>query len=372
MTRISVYQYVCLLMFLTVPVATLEIPHKLVHSAYHNTWLVVVTALVPCYLLNLLYNYIIQNSQEPFPQMLDEHLGKILGKSLAVFYIVMFFLTSAYTLRLLVEFMKLNVLPATPVSVFVGAMLLGGFVGIKTGLNSIARLAEIIIPVGLVLTFLIVVIALYTNYQPERLLPLGNIKLSSLVLGSLNTTTIFAKCMPVLLLGFLLPQKQKTLVGLNVTVLLFISAITFISIILTITVGTIPSMAYVFPTFNMIRFARIGIFIQNLDIVFITVFITGFFGAIVIPWFMGCFVIQQICNLRDYRFLAAPSSLIIGVLSLLVCSNSLQVVDWSIKIIPFLYGGAYIVIPFLLFLVILFKTPRKSWAVNQTSINSGE
>ncbi len=66
----------------------------------------------------------------------------------------------------------------------------------------------------------------------------------------------------------------------------------------------------------MIRLARIGDFIQNLDIVFIAVWIMGIFGAVTIPWFMACFTTQKVFNLQDYRFLAAPSAVIIGILSI--------------------------------------------------------
>lgn len=372
MTRLTYYQFLCLLILLIVPVAVLEVPHRLLHSAYHNAWLTVVTAIIPGYLLVLMYNYIIQKSHQSFPHMLDEHFGKIIGKSLAFIYIIAFFLSSAFTLRLLVDFMKLNVLPSTPISIFIICMLFTGFVAIKIGFNVIVRACEIIMPLGLVLTFLIVIIALFTNYQPERLLPLANVSLSGLMSGMSNTCVIFAKTMPVLLLAFWLPRKEDALVGLNMALLLFIAALTFVLLVLVITIGTIPSLSFVFPTFNMIRLARIGVFVQNLDIVFITVFIAGFFAAITIPWFMACFTIKELFNLRDYRLLAAPTSLIIGVLSIAICNNSLQVVAWSLYVIPILYGIAYIIIPLLIFLAAWIKTPKKPNAANPIQINSSE
>lgn len=372
MTRITNYQFFCLLMLLIVPVAVLELPHRLLHSAYHNAWLTVVAAIIPGFLLVLMYNYIIQKSHQAFPRMLDEHFGQIIGKFLGFTYIVIFFLTSAFTLRLLIDFTKLNVLPYTPISIFIICMLFIGFVAIKMGFNIIARACEIIMPLGLVLTFLIVIIALFTNYQPERLLPLTNISLSGLMSGMSNTCIVFAKTMPVLLLAFWLPRKEEALVGLNMALLLFISALTFVLLVLVITIGTIPSLSYVFPTFNMIRLARIGAFVQNLDIFFITVFIPGFFGAITIPWFMACFTIKELFNLRDYRFLAAPTGLIIGVLSIVISSNNLQVVAWNLNVIPILFGIAYIIIPLFIFLAAWIKTPKKPYAANQAQINSSE
>jgi Spore germination protein. len=114
-------------------------------------------------------------------------------------------------------------------------------------------------------------------------------------------------------------------------------------------------MNLTFPTFSMIRLARIGTFIQNIDIFFIGILIIGVFAAVAFPWLLACFTTQKILGLDDYRFLAAPSSLILGILAILIGSNNLEVVIWSKTIMPAVYAVSFILIPLLLFIAVLFK-----------------
>lgn len=355
MFKITNFQFYCLLIILATPVASLELPHRLVHVAYNNAWLAVLAAILPGALLVLMYSSIIRKSGQPFPRLLDEHFGKLIGKILGFAYIFIFFLTGAYSLRLFIEFMKMNVLPATPISIFIGCILLAGFLAIKMGMQQIARACEIIVVIGLLFTFLIVSIALFSNFQPERILPLAYMDYKGFIQGVATTSIIFGKIMPVLTLAFFLPQRDQAPSIMYKVLLTYIIALTFICVGLVITIGTMPSLNSVFPTFNMIRLARIGAFVQNVDIVFISVFINGIFAAVTIPWFMACFTIKEIFNLQEYRFLAAPSSLIMGILSIIISGNSLEVVYWSLRIIPIVYGIAFIIVPFIIFLVTLFK-----------------
>lgn len=122
-----------------------------------------------------------------------------------------------------------------------------------------------------------------------------------------------------------------------------------------ITLGTIPALDFIYPTFSMVRLARIGAFVQNIDILFIGIWVLGIFGAVTVPWFMACYITQKVFNLRDYRFLAAPSTLIIGVLSIAMAENNLEVTIWNTRIIPQLYLFFFILIPFLIFIITLFK-----------------
>ncbi len=89
-----------------------------------------------------MYEVIIKKSREPFPIMLEEHLGKIAGRLLGSVYIFIFLLTCAFNLRVFLEFMKMMVLPMTPISIFIGVILLVGFMAIKNGLSGVARYSE--------------------------------------------------------------------------------------------------------------------------------------------------------------------------------------------------------------------------------------
>lgn len=337
------------------PVAYVETPHTLVHISHAHSWLAVLAASVPGLLLVHMYYCIIVKSTQPFPRMLDEHLGKVIGRILGALYIPFFIIVCSLTLRVFIEFMKMNVLPATPISVIIGVLLLASWAAVKAGLQSSARITEIINIIGVTFGVAIIIIALANSYHPERLLPIGYLNYKSLLTASLVVAAILGKLMPVLTLGFFIENKQQSAVIMRKVVFIFILLITLITSAILITRGIMPTLAQTFPVFSMIRLAHIGAYLQNLDIFFIAIWILGIFGSVFIPWFMACYTTQQVFNLQDYRFVATPTAMIIGVLSILISRNNLEVVIWSQKIIPVVFSLFFIGIPLLIFIITLFK-----------------
>ncbi len=355
MNKITNFQLYCILLIMIGPVSYLEQPHILIHSMKNDSWLGIIASIIPGLLITFMFSSIISKSRHPFPLLLLDHLGKTVGRAIGFIYIPVFILVSAYTLRLFIEFMKMNVLPATPISVFIAVLLVVGFAAIKSGLPGIARLCELIVFAGLPLGFIIIVVSIFSGFNGDRLLPLGHSNLMAWVAGTASTTSVLGKMMPVLSLAYYLPEKRLAGPIMRQTLYLLIPLIALTSLGVVVTRGVIPSMNFTFPTFSMIRLARIGAFVQNIDILFVGILIAGIAGAVIIPWYMACFISKELLYLSDYRFIAAPSALIIGILAVLISGNNLEVVIWSITIAPVLYAFFFIVIPLLVFLLTLFR-----------------
>jgi spore germination protein KB len=355
MEKITNFQLYCLLILLTLPIAFIEQPHRLIHIVYNNAWLTFIPVFFTGTLLILMYTQIINKSSQPFPLLLDEHLGKTLGRILGSAYIFIFILTCSFNLRVFIEFMKMIVLPATPISIFIGVILFVGFIAIKLGLGSIARTSEILVWIGLTFSAAIILIPLMDHFHLERLRPIAYMNYISFGQGVFIATLILGKMMPILSLAFFIPDKKRAAAIMYRVLFTYAPFLAFTTLAVIVTLGTYPARNFVFPTFNMIRLARIGVFIQNLDIVFVAVWILGVFGAVTISWWMACFTTQKVFNLQDYRFLAAPSSVIIGILSLILSRNNLEVLVWSLSIMPYIFAVFFILIPFFIFIICLFK-----------------
>ncbi|MDD3852424.1 MAG: GerAB/ArcD/ProY family transporter [Syntrophomonadaceae bacterium] len=355
MFRITNFQLYCLLFILVAPIAVFEQPHRLIHILFNNAWLAFIAAIVPAILLALMFSHIIKKSTQPFPLILHEHLGKYPGFILGILYIGVFILTCSFNLRVFIEFMKTNVLPNTPISIFIGVIIFLGFVAIKSGLNNIARIGEIFIITAVPLLFFIVLLALFSSFHIDRIYPVGYMDYKSFGLGVFVATLILGKMMPILTLAFFIPDKNKTLPLMTKVIFTYLIMMALITFSIIVTLGTYPALNFVFPSFNMLRFSHLGEFVQNLEIVIVALMITGFFGAFVISWFMTCYTTQKLFNLKDYRFLAAPTSVMIGILSIIISQNVLEVVIWSMTVIIYLFAVFFIIIPFIVFIICLFK-----------------
>jgi len=363
--RISHFQLYCILLLLVGPVAFLETPNILIIHLGCNAWLAAIGTIVPGILLAAMFQYIIKKSSQPFPLLLEEHLGKILGKLLGFLYIPAFLLASSFTLRLFVDFIVTNVLPQTPISVFIGVLLLVGLVAIKSGLENLARCCELVVILGLPFAFLIFLIAIIENWNPGNLLPFARMDLTSFSLGLSSCSYVLGKMLPVLSLAFFCPRQEKIRQVMLLAIFSYVALMLATTLATLMTLDTTMSNIATFPTFSTIRLLHIADFIRNIDIVFIGIWILGVFGSVSIPWFMACYTTQQLFALKDYRFLAAPSSLIIGVFSILMSKNIMELLAVSMHIIPLLYSFVFILLPFLLFLLTLFKPYPESETLSE-------
>jgi spore germination protein KB len=137
----------------------------------------------------------------------------------------------------------------------------------------------------------------------------------------------------------------------------YILLMSLITITTVVALGGQNSSLFTFPAFVAIRLVSIGDFIHNIDIIFIGVWIMGIFGVLSIWWFMACYTIQKVFNLHDYRFLAAPTALIIGITSILLSPNILELTLLTNKILAPVYYFFLLFIPLVVFVITLFKAP---------------
>jgi spore germination protein (amino acid permease) len=355
MQHISTFQIYATLVVMTIPIAFLEVPKRQLVSLGNNAWIAVVLSLLPGLLILFMYLFIIRRSQTPFPAMLEEHFGSVAGRILQMFYFVIELGIAAFGIRLFVEFVETNVLPGTPISAYIVLLLLVCFPALKSGLQTFVRTFEIIVIAGLPLTMFILALGLSQPLNPENLLPLQTMSLRDLVVATASTSIILARGFIILLLGKLVTDwsgVRRAVIGALLTYIM-VMAVTVVLSLLMFSASTARTL--VFPTFTIIRSIEIGQFIQNIDIIFIGIWIMGMFATTTGTWYISLLSLQQALRLSSYRFLIAPTALILGISSITMAENILEVQILSSVIIPFLYGLALFVIPLVIFLLVLFK-----------------
>lgn len=356
MNKISRFQLYCMLLIMTTPLAFLIVPRMITSHLENNSWLAVVAAIGPGSFIIYIYAYIIKKSRQPFPLLLEEHMGRLMGKTVGSLYILFFLLASSFALRIFVEFIETNVLPGTPISVFIGILLLTGFAGIKSGLISIARMSEIIIYVGLPFTLLMLMLTLVHNPDFANLQPFGYMGYGDFARGIQAAAIPLLNMMPILTLAYYSQQDQliKTMAQTMGSYVMVIGLTTLGTIVV---LGGQNANLFTFPTFVTIRLINIAQFIQNIDIIFIGIWIMGISGVLTIWWFMACYTIQKVFNLHDFRFMAAPTTMVIGVSSIMLSPNIMELNLVIDRVLAPIYWFFLLLIPLIIFVITLFKAP---------------
>ncbi|MEA4924798.1 MAG: GerAB/ArcD/ProY family transporter [Syntrophomonadaceae bacterium] len=355
MVRITNLQIYCLLMLTTAPLAYLAAPMVAIHTISSSAWLATLAAIIPGALLIYIYLYILKKSSRPFPACLEDCLGKVLGKTLGFLYILIFFWGIAFTLQYFIALIGSSIVPDTPLSVYIGAMLLTSYYALKTGLQNIARISQILIIYGFPFAFLAVFISLAQNYDISGLLPLFSTSFKDFGQGVFISFVFLGDLIGILVLAFFSTHREEVPRTLYYVLYTYIALITLTALASSMEFGTEYTNLIAFPAFKLVRYITISDFIKNIDAAFIALWIIGIFGAITVKWFLACYTIQQVFNLKDYKFIAAPSSVALGIISLAMGKNiiALQVIVHDI--LPVIYGAFYIVVPLIVFGVLLFK-----------------
>lgn len=366
MEKVSKFQLYCMMLIMTTPIAFLQAPKRLISLVDNNAWIPAFASIVPGILIILLYIKLIEKSRQPFPLLLEEHLGKIAGKVLGFIYIAIFILVSSYALRLFVDFMEIYVQPATPISVLIGLLLMGSFVSLRAGLTAMGRICEITVYIGLSFTIIILVTVIINYPQWENLMPVGYMSFKKFGIATWSASTVWSRIIPVLTIAYFMENKTDVSRVLFMAVATSVCVISLTAIATLLTFGAPFSKLLVYPTFAFVRLIQVGEFVQHLDIIFVGIWVLGVYSTLFITWFMTCFTAQQVFGLREYRFMAAPTSLIIGVLSIIISSNIIEFRVVTMLIINWIYFAAFIIVPFILLLIASIKP-----AVNSNPLDTG-
>ncbi len=374
MDKINTDQITSLLILLVFPLAYLVEVQVLTDLLLNNTWIIILASIIPGYFLYYMYGQIIIKNSNPFPELLNDNFGMIIGKAIALLYSFFFFLTCGYTVRVFVEFTKSNLLIHTPISVMILVFMFLGYVGNKNSITNLARLCHIVIAIVVPFFIIITLISLIQSFRLDNLQPfLYDLNWSDILVAFFCICGILGKGMVVFIfVNFIdFPVKLKIRSSLYKLLIIFILTQSIHVFTITSSIGVPLLNILSSPTLSLIRYTHIGDFVQNIEIFFVAFWIIGVFYSLSIFWFAGNFSLKLTFKLSDYRILSATTALLIALISILISPNNLGIYIWSSKIMPVLNGLFFIIIPLVLFVFSWFKpNPIQSYnSIHKSSNN---
>lgn len=349
--KISIRQFTILTMFFTIGTTILVIPSSLAADAKQNAWI----AAIVGWLLGIMIVYLYISLGKLFPDLtligfLEHTLGKWLGKLVSLVFIFFSFIGASTVLYYMGNFMTTQVMPETPLGAFV--LLFGGLVviGLRLGLEVLARTSEILFPWFLVL-FAISTLLLIPEIEIQKILPITEIGISPTVKGALSF--IGTASLPLIVYLMFFPSSLNNKKGAGKAFIIgtllggiFIIIVTFMSISV---LGADFTSRNMYPSYALAKKINIGNFIQRVEILMAGMwFMTIFFKT---TFYAYGFVtgIAQLCGLKDYRPLALPCGMIFIAYSLIVYPNVVYMMDFDSTVyIPYVITTAFL-LPLLLF-----------------------
>ncbi len=355
--RITSWQLLMLLGSFLIGTSTIILATPL---AGRSGWLATLLALVPGVLALLMWWQLSLLWKKPLITGILEHLGPILGSALSLLYLL-YFLLLASLITADVNFLSsVAVLPETPKLVFASGTLLLSALAIRGGLESIGRLAEILLPlIGLaIITGVILIIATPQLVNWNYLFPLVDEGWLQTIRASISIfcfpfgeVMIFTSILP-----FVLDLKDTKGPSLAVYILAGL-LLAGLSTLQTAVLGEEITRT-TFPGFSLLREIRVADFVTRLEVLGIFVWSLASFVKVSIYFWALTTGLAQLLGLSDYRPLLFPLGIIITLLSVTIFTNFSDLSLFIIAIYPLLTLPMQLLIPLALFILTRLKPTK--------------
>ncbi|WP_054024490.1 GerAB/ArcD/ProY family transporter [Bacillus sp. FJAT-28004] len=323
--KINVRQFTVLVILYSVGTAILIIPSPLADIVKQDAWIAAVLGVGFGMLLVFLYTAV----GNIYPDMTlveknEKLLGRWLGKAVSITFVFFAFITAADLLYYMADFITTQIMadtPAVAIHILFACIVV---MGVRLGIENLARTAEFFFP-GFVLLFIILVIFISPQIDFHNIQPVFDTGIKPMIRSTLLFVSIFSLTPVVFLMIYPVsvnqPQKSRNAFFIGT----FIGGIILIIIIALaiLVLGPDTTGRHMYPSFALAKKINTGNFIRVEAIMAGIWFVTIFYRTS-LYFYAAVIGLAQTLNLKDYRSLTLPLGMIMVVISLILHPNVLH------------------------------------------------
>lgn len=355
--KISSFQFLVLVIFFMIGTSILELPSVLAADAKQDAWIAAIIGT----LIGVLVVWFFSKIASWFPnltyiQMNEKIFGKWIGKFSCLLFIFVCILYSASLLNHSGFFLSSQLYPNTPIIYLniLKAILL--IMGIRLGIETIARSAEILIFIFLFLFIGLVIFIIpeidVQNLEPFFISDFGALWKPTILVAVMSSVNSLVLLMifPSLVKEFK-KGKRSFFLG-NIIGGLVIIIVTMLCIFV---LGSSTTARQVYPSYVLARQINIGNFINRIEVLMAALWIISLYYKMALYFYAGTIGLAQLFNLKDYRPLTYPLGIIVIVLSIIISPNFISKQDFDQHITTATSIVIFLFIPIILAIVYAFR-----------------
>ncbi|TFB22157.1 spore gernimation protein [Filobacillus milosensis] len=359
--KINSRQFTLLVIMFTVGSSIIIIPSALVNESRQDGWISAILAMIIGLLLVWVYTTIGKRySGKSLPLIIEQVMGKKLGKLIILLYFFFSFTLAALVLRNFGDFLNTKIMVETPLEAIHIMFLIPIVYAVKLGIETYSRVAEITFPFILLLLFLLMVLSVpqieLTNIQPIFGEGIKTITGGSLAMIGVPIFELF-----ILTTFFSTVNEPK-----NIKRSFFIGILIGCSILILITLFTILILGVhltglkMFPTYVLAKKISIADFLQRVEIIVAAVWGITLFFKLVLCFHASLIMFAKGFSIKNYRILVIPMSIILFIYSLIAYPNSAYFIEFATKT-WLSFGMTFgLVIPLIILIISFIKKPSKT------------
>ncbi|WP_167577793.1 endospore germination permease [Ammoniphilus sp. YIM 78166] len=329
--KINARHFFLLSVFFIIGTAILTVPSWTAPIAKQDAWMAVILGVIVSFLVMRLYIFLAKQMKE---HTLVEYSQKVLGKwfgGLVSLWFILFSLLMASALVYYVgNFMVTQIMQETPIQFINASFVLIVLMGIRLGLETIGRAAEILVP-WFLLMYLITVLSVLPEVDLHLFQPVFENGMKPIVFASFSYISISGFAVVVLLMFYPANinregKKSKFLLHAAWVGGLFTIAITIVTLLI---LGPDQAGRQIYPTYTLAKKISIGDFLQRVEALVAAMWVLTLYFKTTFYFFASIKAVAQLLKLQSYRTLTYPMGMILITLSLIIYPNTVYMNYWD-------------------------------------------
>ncbi|TMU87245.1 spore gernimation protein [Bacillus sp. BHET2] len=349
--KISLRQFTVLVLLYTVGSTILIIPSILTSVAKQDAWIAGFIGLGGGVVAVFLYSSLASKFPgKNFSQILEQLLGKWVGKTVSLVYLLTFvFLLCLFVLRDIGDFMVSVMMVETPIEVIHFTFLVVVIFAVRQGLETLSRTAELFLPWTFFL-FLILVFAVSPHIDFNAARPVMEFGLKPVLNASISFLTFPFLELIVFLMIIPYVNTQHIRKGFLTGTLIGGGSLILISILSILVLGVVDTSESVYSSYDLAKQINLGGFIQRVEAMMAFLWFTTVFMKLTILTYVVSLGLAQTLELHDHKVLTLPLALIMYVFSIDLFPNISFLIEFTqtMQIYVLIYGAVFPIILIIL------------------------
>jgi spore germination protein KB len=360
--KIAAGQFKVLILLYSIGTTILVIPSGLATAAKQDAWIGALTGVGLGWIIIWLYTALWRLfPNKTFVGISEAVLGKYFGKLVSCIFIFYSFIGAATVLFYVGNFFKTHFVPQTPIFFIHAIFAIIVVMGIRLGIEALARTAELLLPWFIIL-FVVLVFSLTPEIKPVNLQPVFESGIKPIIWSALSFAG--TAYLPIVFLFAIFPNVQnpeKAQKGFFTIAMIGGLCVVVITLLCILILGADITSRSLFPSYALAKKINIGHFFQRIEAVMAGLWFISTYIKTTFYFFSGVLSFSEVLKLKDYRAVTLPFGMILVVLSLIVYPDVVYMQKWDSTIfIPYILTIAFF-LPLLLLIIGLLQKKIRSY-----------
>ncbi len=359
---ISFYQFVALVTLYTVGSTILVVPGSMAANSKQDAWIAAIIGVGVGLLLVWLYSAVGNLfPNQTLVELNETLLGKWLGRTVSFLFILFTLTSCSQVVFYLGNFLLSEIMPETPMIWTHIIFMIVVIMGVRLGIEVLARCAEILFPFFIIL-FLILTISIFPQVKIKNIQPVLETGMKPILWSTLVFLSIASLTLIVLLM--VVPARMNNpketrkafFIGHFIGGLIMVAIITLSIFVL----GPFHTARYLYPSYELARRVTVGNFLERIEAILAIMWLLSLYIKTSLYFYAAVSGLGQILKLKDYRTLTFPIGMMVVILSIFVYPNVAYQQKWdTLTWIPYIVTVGFFY-PVLLLGVAMFRKNHRA------------